>query len=140
MVEPLVHVHQIMSSPAVTILPDALLTDAWLLLQELSIRQVVVATEKREIIGILSDRDILRWINIAVNKMVVDQGLLVDDVTDKEFVSTDSISDIRRVARVLAHFHIDAMPVLTDERLVGIVTRGDILRGFAANPKLNLWA
>jgi CBS domain-containing protein len=33
------------------------------------------------------------------------------------------------------------MPVTGDGgKLIGIVTRGDILRGFAENPKLNLWA
>ena len=62
------------------------------------------------------------------------------EVIKKEVVATDSISDIRRVAKVLAYYHIDALPVIENKRLVGIVTRGDILRGFAENPKLNLWA
>jgi CBS domain-containing protein len=40
----------------------------------------------------------------------------------------------------MAYYHVDAMPVLRDDtRLVGVVTRGDILRGFAENPRLNLW-
>jgi len=140
MVEPLVHVHQIMSSPPTTIPPDTQLTEAWLILRKLTLRQVVVTTENRKIIGMLSDRDILKRLNVIDNKVKVDQVLLAGDVVYKEFVSTDSISDIRRVAKVLARFHIDAMPVLEEERLVGIVTRGDILRGFATNPKLNLWA
>lgn len=139
-VEPLVHVHQIMSSPPTTIAPDTALTEAWWILHKLNIRQVVVTTEKKEVVGMLSDRDILRRINVIENQVKVDQELLVEDVMQNEFVSTESISDIRRVAKVLSEFHIDAMPVLEDERLVGIVTRGDILRGFAANPKLNLWA
>ncbi|MFT5698421.1 MAG: acetoin utilization protein AcuB [Desulforhopalus sp.] len=140
MVEPLVHVHQIMSSPPSTISPQAPLTEAWGVLQNLNLRQLIVTTEKKEIVGLLSDKNILSRINIIDNEVKVEQELLVEDVIKKEFVSTDSISDIRRVAMVLAQFHIDAMPVLEEERLVGIVTRGDILRGFAANPKLNLWA
>jgi acetoin utilization protein AcuB len=139
MVEPLVHVHQIMSSPPKTINPDASLDNAWWMLRDLNIQQVIVTTERKKIIGMLSERDILKRINIIDNKVQLDQELLVENVIKNEFVSTDSISDIRRVAKVLAEFHIDAMPVLEDERLVGIVTRGDILRGFAANPKLNLW-
>lgn len=41
---------------------------------------------------------------------------------------------------VPAHFHIDALPVVEDETLTGIVTRGNILRRFTENPKLNLYA
>jgi len=70
----------------------------------------------------------------------VQRDLLVSEVLSRETYTTDAISDIRRVARVMAFYHLDAMPVMERERLVGIVTRGDILRGFAANPKLNLWA
>lgn len=139
MVEPLVHVYQIMSSPPKTTLPNTPLDSAWLMLQRLNIQQVIVTTKGKKIIGILSERDILKRINIIDNKIQLDQELSVENVIDQQFISTDSISDIRRVAKVLAKFHIDAMPVLEDERLVGIVTRGDILRGFAANPKLNLW-
>jgi acetoin utilization protein AcuB len=140
MVEPIVHVHQIMSSPPTTIPPDTQLADVWLMLRKLAIRQVIVTTESRKILGMLSDRDILKRINVIDNNVIVDQELLADDAVNREFVSTDVISDIRRVAKVLAHFQIDAMAVLEEERLVGIVTRGDILRGFATNPKLNLWA
>lgn len=139
MVEPLVHVYQIMSRPAKSISPITPLEDAWWRLRDLKIQQLIVTTERNKIIGLLSERDILKRLNIVENKIQLDQKLLVEDVISKEFVSTDSISDIRRVAKVLAEFRIDAMPVLEDEKLVGIVTRGDILRGFAANPKLNLW-
>lgn len=140
MVEPLVHIYQIMSSPVSTIGRDIPLQDGWLMLKNGNIRQLVVTTSTREVVGILSDRDVLRNINIRNGEIVADSGLLVGDVIDEETYTTDSISDIRRVARVMAHYHLDAMPVIENERLAGIVTRGDILRGFADNPKLNLWA
>lgn len=139
MVEPIVHVYQIMSSPPKTTLPNTPLDSAWMMLQNLNIQQVIVTTEREKIIGILSERDILKHFNIIDNNIQLDKELLVENVVNQEFISTDSISDIRRVAKVLSRFHIDAMPVIKDERLVGIVTRGDILRGFATNPKLNLW-
>ncbi|WP_419176428.1 MULTISPECIES: CBS domain-containing protein [Desulfosediminicola] len=44
------------------------------------------------------------------------------------------------MARVLALHHIDSMPVTCKAGyLVGIVTRGDILRSSAENPRLDLW-
>lgn len=139
MVEPLVHAHQIMSSPAVTILLKTPLSDAWELLHEEGIKQVIVTTENRKVLGMLAERDILKRVNIIDNSVQTSQELFVSDVLNREIISTHSISDIRRIAKVLAQFHIDAMPVVEDEKLIGIVTRGDILRGFAENPKLNLW-
>lgn len=140
MVEPLVHIHQIMSSPVSTIGPDISLREAWQMLRDGNIRQLVVTTERRAVMGLLSDRDILRHMNVIGEDIEVRRDLTVGDIIDQETITTDSMSDIRRVARVLAFYHMDALPVINEGRLVGIVTRGDILRGFAENPKLNLWA
>jgi acetoin utilization protein AcuB len=140
MVEPLVHVHQIMSSPVSTIRLDITLVDAWRMLRAGNVRQLVVTTPQRKVVGLLSDRDVLRRINVVNDEAVVDQELFVSEVIAPEIITTDSFSDIRRVARIMAYYHLDALPVLENENLAGIVTRGDILRGFAENPKLNLWA
>ena len=140
MVEPLVHIHQIMSSPVSTIHKDFPLADAWGVLKKRTIRQLVVTTDQKQVVGMLSDRDILQRINVVNDEVEVDQEVLVSEVITQDIITTDSMSDIRRVAKVLAYYHIDALPVIEQERLVGIVTRGDILRGFAENPKLNLWA
>lgn len=140
MVEPLVHVYQIMSSPVSTIRLDIPLVDAWRMLKEGDVRQLVVTTAQRQLIGLLSDRDVLRRINVIDGEVVVDQELFVSEVIEQEIITTDSYSDIRRVAKIMAYYHLDALPVLEKKQMVGIVTRGDILRGFADNPKLNLWA
>ncbi len=140
MVEPLVHIFQIMSSPVSTITRDISLYDAWIMLKQSNIRQLVVTSGSRNVLGMVSDRDILSRINISDDVIEVNRNLSVNEVMAEETYSTAAISDIRRVARVMAYYHLDAMPVIEDEKLAGIVTRGDILRGFADNPKLNLWA
>lgn len=140
MIEPLVHVYQIMSSPVSTIRLDIPLVDAWRMLRAGKVRQLVVTSAKRDLIGILSDRDVLRRINVVDGEVEVDEQLFVSEVIDQEIITTDSFSDIRRVAKIMAYYHLDALPVLENAKMVGIVTRGDILRGFADNPKLNLWA
>jgi len=139
MVEPLVHIYQIMSSPVSTITKDISLHEAWRMLTEGNVRQLVVTTEANNVIGIISDRDILRHINVSGNDTTTHHNLAVQEVIDREVLTTDAMSDIRRVARVMAFYHTDAIPVTDHDRLIGIVTRGDILRGFAENPKLNLW-
>ncbi len=140
LVEPLLHIYQIMSSPVSTIGGEISLYEAWLMLKNGNIRQLVITTTTNKVQGVLSDRDILKHIIVTDDRIEVNRDLLVADIMPPETLTTDSLSDIRRVARVMAFYHIDAMPVVEKEQLVGIVTRGDILRGFAENPKLNLWA
>ena len=140
MVEPLVHIYQIMNSPVETINGDTSLLEAWRTLERLGLRQLVVVSERKLVAGMLSDRDILKRINIIGDEVEMELTLKVADVMQREVVATDSISDIRRVARVMAFSHIDSLPVTREDgQLVGIVTRGDILRSFAENPRLNLW-
>lgn len=141
LVEPLVYIFQIMSSPVKTISGGIALVEAWEILGRAGIRQLVVVSEKNQVAGVLSDRDILRRINVIDGEVEVEPALMARDVMQREVITTDSMSDIRRVARVMAFYHIDSMPVTRDNGLlIGIVTRGDILRNFAENPKLNLWA
>jgi len=140
LVEPLVHIYQIMSSPVSTIPPTLPLLDAWTRLNQGNIRQLVVTGSRQEVLGVLSDRDILKHIIIEDDSIHMESNHTVAEILPQEVITTDSMSDIRRVAKVMAFYHLDAMPALQDEKLVGIVTRGDILRGFADNPKLNLWA
>jgi predicted transcriptional regulator len=140
LVEPLVHISQIMSSPVSTIGKDISLYAAWRQLQNDGIRQLVVTTKSKHVLGVLSDREILKYMNIINDEVETDRVIPVVDVLQTTTVTTDADSDIRKVARIMASLHIDAMPVVEQDRLVGIVTRGDILRGFAEHPKLNLWA
>lgn len=140
MLEPLVQIRQIMSSPVSTIGGNIYLYHAWAILKGSNIRQLVVTSAKKEVLGVLSDRDLLGHVNVIEEDVVISRDLVVTEILSPETYTTDASSDIRRVARVMAYYHLDAMPVMEDEQLVGIVTRGDILRGFAKNPKLNLWA
>ncbi len=140
MVEPLVYIYQIMSAPAITIDHEARLSEAWRQLQEHNIRQLVVVSEKNALMGMLSDRDILQRLNVIGDEVEIARDLGIAQLVQRETITTDAMSDIRRVARVMALYHVDALPVIgTGSRLAGIVTRGDILRGFAENPRLNLW-
>jgi len=140
MVEPLVHIYQIMNSPVATISGDISLLEAWRTLERLGLRQLVVVSERNLVAGMLSDRDILKRINVVGGEVEMEPGMTVAEVMQREVVATDSISDIRRVAKVMAFSHLDSLPVTREDgQLVGIVTRGDILRSFAENPRLNLW-
>lgn len=54
----------------------------------------------------------------------------------RELVTTTEEADLAEVARLLEKHRITRLPVLLDGRIVGFVSRADILRGFALEPKL----
>ena len=58
-----------------------------------------------------------------------------------ELITTDPISDIRRVAQVMLDFNIHAIPVVDEsDILVGIVSQTDIIKAVSSIPQFQLWA
>jgi len=56
-------------------------------------------------------------------------------------VCADPVTDIRRIAHVLIETGLTALPVVNEsQKLLGMVSRGDILRAAVADPPLSLWA
>lgn len=109
----------------VTIAPDATIHD---LLAELSAHGVgalVVSTDGRTVLGIVSERDVVRRLH--------DQGVeLLDRPVSEIMTSTvhtcgpeDALHDIMRVMTERRVRHI---PVVVDEQLSGLVSIGDIVR------------
>jgi CBS domain-containing protein len=69
--------------------------------------------------------------------------MLAQNVVDVMWTPVPSVSidaDIRRVARVLLDSGLPGLPVADDEgRVIGFVSRSDILRAVVADPPLDLW-
>ncbi|HZU90592.1 MAG TPA: CBS domain-containing protein [Stellaceae bacterium] len=54
------------------------------------------------------------------------------EVMSAPVVTVEEDDDIREIAQLLADYRIRSVPVLRDDRVVGIVSRADLLRAFAA--------
>ena len=65
----------------------------------------------------------------------------IEDVSLPEIITAEPISDIRRVAKVMIDFKLDAIPIVDEEGiLLGIVSKTDILKAVSFLPKLQLWS
>lgn len=108
----------------ITILPEHIVNDAAKLLTEHNIGAMVVCNTKDQLEGVLSERDLVRGIakygTVALT-MPVRNLMTTTVITCK---STDSIKDIMKI---MTKRRIRHLPVLEDERLVGIVSIGDIV-------------
>ncbi|HVO23764.1 MAG TPA: CBS domain-containing protein [Candidatus Margulisiibacteriota bacterium] len=109
----------LMRRDPVTITPLDTLAAAQSLMQRVGVRQLPVV-EKGELIGILSERD-----------MRAHSGYLertkVDAAMSERLITVSPKDSAARAARLLLDQKINAVPVVEDGRLVGIVSRSDLL-------------
>ena len=140
--EPLYHVEQIMHRQPHVIAADRLVGEGWMELQKLRIKQLPVVDEQGTVVGLLTESGLLRRIIVTGDGdlLQVPQAP-VSEVMASPVITADPMTDIRRIAKVMADYGFPALPIVDEEKgLVGIVTRGDILRKFANTPPLQLWS
>ncbi|MDX1736158.1 MAG: CBS domain-containing protein [Halioglobus sp.] len=138
--EAVVHAYQIMSHPVQTASVNLDVQSALRRLRELGYQQLPVLDEQQRLVGIVSERDLLRTLVMATGGRDTTAGRSIADAMSADVITADPVTDIRRIARVMLEYRLSAMPVV-DERdaLVGLVSRSDILRGVSSDPPLSLW-
>lgn len=137
---PLFHAAQIMSRPVAVVEHMSSVVDAWHLLQERQIHQAPVLDEAGRLIGLVSERDLLTVIDIEGERVLENLKRRVSDVMTSPVVAAAPVTDIRRIADVMIQSGLSAVPILNEgERIVGIVSRTDILRAVMTDPPLSLW-
>jgi CBS domain-containing protein len=118
----------IMTASVLTVRPEATIGELAELLTTNRISGAPVTDADQRLVGIVTEADILR--NGTAEGTV--QSIMTPEVTS---VSEDeSLADI---ALLLFVKKINRVPVLGDGRLVGIVSRGDIVRVIATEPTAN---
>jgi acetoin utilization protein AcuB len=114
----------IMTAKVVTIRQTATVREALKLLAELDVRHLPVVDERDELVGMLSERDLLRLrrssevLNRAVSEVMSADVLVVTPTTH-----VDEIIDL------MTEHKIGALPVVdNDSQIAGIVSYVDVLR------------
>lgn len=140
--DPALQAKQIMSREVRTLGPSTSVAEAWALCRSLRYRHFPVVEEQDgKLVGMLSDRDLLRVGGTPDAAPVPGVGALqVADVMSSPVFSAHPQTPIRDIARVLFAERIGAIAICDDEwKLVGILTRSDILRTLLNNAPVDLW-
>jgi CBS domain-containing protein len=144
-------VRDVMTTDVATVAPDTDLRDVAALLVQKRISGVPVVEGER-VIGVVSERDILfkerssSGLQRGVLAWLMDEGdlMLKIDATNAHLAMTGpaiTISPERSVsdaAALMLEERVSRLPVLEGGRLVGIVTRHDLVRAFA-RPDEEIW-
>jgi CBS domain-containing protein len=147
-------VAQIMSTEPVTVTPKTSLTEAIQILAERQISGLPVVDDSGELVGIISETD-LTWQETGVDTppyvMFLDSviylqnpakhnqeihkalGQTVEDAMSDRPTTITGDRPVREAARIMHEKKVRQLPVVDEgDRLIGIITQGDVIRMMAA--------
>ena len=115
-----------MTPQLVTLSTDMELLDAIQLLVDKQISGAPVLDQQGNLVGILTERDCLAQTMVATYHG--EAGGRVGEVMTKDVHTVDADTSLMDIAESFAHTKYRRYPVLEDNRLVGIISRRDVLR------------
>jgi len=113
------------SSEVFTLSPHQTLSEASQILTTNNVGALLVLNEKKHLVGILSERDIVR--QLAQHGEAVG-NLTVGEVMTKDVLIAVPDDDVTYLSNTMTNNRIRHLPVLQDGKVVGIVSIGDVVK------------
>jgi len=124
-----------MSHPVITIPPDMPIVEALNLMKREKIRRAPIMKEEK-LIGIVSDKDLLNASPSPATSLSVWEmnyllsKITVKDVMTRKVLTVTEDTPIEQAARIMADNKIGGLPVMREDRVVGIITETDLFKIF----------
>ncbi|HVZ08149.1 CBS domain-containing protein [Rhodopila sp.] len=144
----------IMSSPVITVRPNTTVGEVARLMSKHRISAVVVVDSADRILGIISEADVLKpyresilarrawWLDLIAEGEEMPKDFLeylrqdrhvAADVMVSDVVTADHRMTIPQLAELAVQKGVRRLPVVKDGKLVGIVSRHDLIRAIAGS-------
>jgi len=117
----------IMTRKVITIDPAAAVKDLAKVLSRNRISGVPVVDKKGKVLGVVSEADIIGK-----------KGKQVKSIMTAEVISVTEETPVSEVAALMTGHRIKRVPVLRDNKLVGIISQGDIVSAVARGEHIAL--
>jgi len=142
-------VRDFMTPRVIAIGPDASLADAAKLMLENKVSGLPVIDATRQVVGIVSEHDLLRrqeddkgkpgshWLQLMIERAgLVEESARFHDRRVKDVMTPSPItvaptSSLGEACRIIEGRGIKRLPVVENGELVGIIARADLVRGLA---------
>jgi CBS domain-containing protein len=139
----------LMSTNIVSVLPSTTLADAVRIMIANRVSGLPVLESDGRLVGMITEGDLLRrtelesegkqpsWLKVflmparVAADYVATHGRHVSEVMTPNPISISPATDLAEVARLMLHKHVKRLPVLEAGRMVGIISRSDVLRALA---------
>ncbi|SCA59113.1 hypothetical protein AB751O23_DK_00020 [Chlamydiales bacterium SCGC AB-751-O23] len=130
----------IMSHPAFTLTLDASFDDFWDALVVQKFKHIPVVSKEDKVLGMLSDKSLLGL--LKVNKSSPEKAfddLGIKGIMRHPVVSCAESTDIHHLAQLMVEERVRALTVVKMDKLVGLITRSDILRCLTYTKPLDIF-
>jgi len=142
----------VMTFGAATIRPDASIREAARIMLDHRISGLPVVDEKGDLVGIITEGDLLsgvtgdrhrrRWLEFILNPANPSNGpqgytaQKVADVMTKRVITATEDTPVHEIVKSMKTNGIKRIPVVKGSKVIGIVSRADLLRGLALEAKM----
>lgn len=138
-IQPRLTVRDVMAPRVYRVGPDATVRDVLELIADHGFRAVPVVSEDRGVLGMVTDRDLLRFFLPVVQKTTGESPMSLKDTPVREVMSRSVIcvsedQALTEVMSIMVAKDVERLPVVSEGKLTGFLTRGDILRKLFAIP------
>ncbi len=134
-------VKDIMTKDCIYIDEKSTIQDAYNVLREFKIGLIPVVSFGKKIIGTIDKKIILNLLmdDLENTKNVLERR--IEDIYLPQIITSDPLTDIRRVAKVMIDFKLHAIPIVDEnDILIGIVSKTDIIKAVSHIPQFQLWS
>jgi CBS domain-containing protein len=142
--------HQIMTRSVVTVPPDTSIVDAANLMLQRHVSGLPVVDAAGKLVGIVSEGDFIRrseigtqrkrgrWLKFilgpgtAASDFVQEHGRRVEEVMTRDPLTITEDTALAEIVDLMEKNNVKRLPVVCDDRLVGIVSRANLLQAVAS--------
>ena len=150
------HARDVMTSPAITATPQTTLLEIVQLMLEHRISGVPIVNEAKALVGLVSEGDLVRrkeigieqrrswWLSMFGNAAVLadefikSHGVTAKEVMTKNVITADEDTPLWKIAEILEKEKIKRVPIVHHGRMVGIVSRANLLQALTLHQKTML--
>ncbi|RUM46996.1 MAG: hypothetical protein DSY37_03900 [Hyperthermus sp.] len=129
-------VEEYMSSPVVAVSPQDTVSHVRRLMLRHRVGRIIVVNEASLPVGVVTRSDLARLLGTERFSRRSLDSILVEEVMTPSPVTVKLNRSVREAARLMLQHGVSGLPVVDDEgRLVGIITKTDIVRAYAERLK-----
>ncbi|MFA1642404.1 acetoin utilization AcuB family protein [Chryseomicrobium aureum] len=125
-------IEEIMNTDVATLLPTQTLREAAATLREKKIRHIAVVNDEREVLGVITDRDIKQA--TPSNLLDSDDYSVLDTPIEKIMtpnpITGHPLDFVEETATIFYDNRIGCLPIVSKGKLVGMITESDMLYKF----------
>ena len=119
-------IKNLMSEDIITIDKDQNLSDALKLLRKHNVSRLPV-TNNKQLVGIISERDIANKLGSSKYESMPASRLHISSVMVKDVITVPQTMQLDEVARIMLDKGIGSVPVMDEDKMVGIVSKADFV-------------